>query len=299
MNDRGSPCGIAGFRSRHVELDDVRLHYVTGGEGPTVVLLHGWAQNWWAWRRIMRPLSERFTVVAPDLRGVGGSSVPANGFEKRAMALDVRGLVQELGVAEVSLVGHDIWGMVAYAYAAQFPESVRNAAIAAVLVPQPSWLELPLLPGGAVWPWWWGFHSVDRVADKLIGENLEYYLNMFYDFQYPGENHDTSAITAADRAVFLEAYSGRGSLTAGLGWFRAFLQDIEDNRRWLATPLQIPWLALADPRTLTAMTEQGRAISARSRAVEIAPAGHWLLQQQPQQVLDALHRHLAERTGAG
>jgi haloacetate dehalogenase len=297
MTDRGSSCGIAGFRSRHVELDDVRLHYAIGGDGLTLVLLHGWAQSWWAWRRLMPALAERFTVVAPDLRGVGGSSVPAGGFEKRAMALDIRGLVDELGAADVSIVGHDIGGMVAYAYAAQFPESVRDVAIAAVLVPQPSWLELPLLPSGTVWPWWWGFHSVDRVADKLIGDNLEYYLHSFYDYQYPGENHDTSAITAADRAAFLEAYSGRGALTAGLSWFRAFPQDIEDNRGWLATPLEVPWLALADPRTFTAMTEQGRTISSRSRAVEIGPAGHWVLQQQPQQILDALLPHMAERGG--
>jgi haloacetate dehalogenase len=291
----GAVCGLAGFRSRHVDLDEVRLHYVVGGDGPAVVLLHGWTQNWWAWRRLMPTLAGQFTVVVPDLRGVGGSSVPAGGFDKRTMALDVLGLVQELALPDVSIVGHDIGGMVAYAYAAQFPETTREVAIASVLVPQPSWLDLRLLPGGAAWPWWWGFHSVERFADKLIGDNLEYYLSAFYDFQYEGENHDASTITALDRARFLDAYSKPGSLSAALGWFRAFPQDIEDNRDWLGTPLETPWLALADPRTFETMSDQARVISSKAQAVEIGPAGHWVLQQQPAKTLDALIPFLTGR----
>ena len=281
-------CGIAGFRSRYADLDDVRLHYVIGGEGPTLVLLHGWAQSWWAWRALMPTLAERFTVVAPDLRGVGESSVPAGGFDKRTMARDVRDLADHLGASEISLAGHDIGGMVAYAYAAQFPETLRQVAIAAVIVPEPSWRELRLLPGGPVWPWWWAFHSVEQIADKLIGDNLSYYLNAFYDFQYAGMNQDTLAITAADRERFVAAYSRPGALNAGLGWFRAFGQDIDDNRAWLATRLEVPWLALGDPRVLAGMAEQGTRISSKSQAVEISPAGHWVLQQQPTKVLDAL-----------
>jgi haloacetate dehalogenase len=285
--------GLPGFRSDHVDLDDVRLHYVIGGEGPTVVLLHGWAQSWWAWQRLMPALAQRFRVVAPDLRGVGGSSVPAGGFDKRTMARDIYGLAEQLGTPEISVVGHDIGGMVAYAYAAQFPEAVRAAALASVLVPEPSWRELPLLPGGPVWPWWWAFHSVDRIADKLIGDNLEYYLNVFFDFQYPGLNQDTWSITAADRERFVAAYAGPGSLGAGLGWFRAFGQDIDDNQNWLAAQLDVPWLALGDPRVIAGMAEQGRRISSNSRAVEISPSGHWVLQQQPGQVVDTLLPFLA------
>jgi haloacetate dehalogenase len=236
----------------------------------------------------MPSLAEHFTVVVPDLRGVGESSVPAGGFDKRTMAQDVRGLVEHLGSREIRIVGHDIGGMVAYAYAAQFPETLRAAAIAAVLVPEPSWRDLPLLPGGPAWQWWWAFHAVDQIADKLIGDNLEYYLNAFFDFQYPGPNQDTRTITAADRERFVAAYSGPGSLSAGLGWFRAFLQDIEDNQAWLATRLDVPWLALGDPRVLAGMAEQGKRISSKSHSVEISPSGHWVLQQQPTQVLDAL-----------
>jgi haloacetate dehalogenase len=280
--------GLRGFRSQTVDLDEVRLHYVLGGDGPTLVLLHGWAQCWWAWERLMPALARRFTVVAPDLRGVGGSSVPPDGYDKRTMAGDVRGLVEHLGSSEICMVGHDIGGMVAYAYAAQFPETVRAAAIAAVLVPEPSWRDLPLLPSGPTWNWWWAFHSVDRIADKLIGDNLEYYLNAFFDLQRPGLNQDTRSITAADRQRFVAAYASPGSLSAGLSWFRAFGQDIDDNEKWLAKQLQVPWLALGDPAAIAAMAEQGRRISSNSRAVEISPSGHWVLQQQPTQVLDTL-----------
>lgn len=284
----GAPCGVAGFRSHHLDLDEVRLHYVLGGDGPTVILLHGWAQSWWAWRRLMPALAQRFTVVALDLRGVGGSSVPAGGFDKLTMAGDVHDLAEHLGSKAISLVGHDIGGMVAYAYAARFPESVRRAAVAAVVVPERSWRELPLLPGGPAWQWWWAFHSVDRIADRLIGDNLEYYLNSFFDFQYPGLNVDTGSITAADRERFLAAYSAPGSLGAGLGWFRAFGQDIDDNEKWLATQLDVPWLAVGDSHSIAGMADQARRISSKAQAVEISQSGHWVLQHQPAQVLDAL-----------
>jgi pimeloyl-ACP methyl ester carboxylesterase len=291
VSRNGEICGIAGFRSHKVELADVEVHYVFGGEGPPLVLLHGWAQNWWAWRKLMPGLAERFTVIVPDLRGVGARSVPAGGFDKRTMAVDVLGLVEQLGLADVSIVGHDIGGMVAYAFAAQFPQRIRKLAIAAVVVPEPSWLAQTLLPTGEAWNWWWAFHSVERFADKLIGDNLDYYFNAFFDLHA----HDSSALSAFDRATFVEAYSRPRVLSAALGWFRAFVHDVEDNREWLQRPLEVPYLALADPRALAAMTKQAQLISADPRTTEIGPAGHWIPQEQPRQILDALISFLTQQ----
>ncbi len=160
-----------------------------------------------------------------------------------------------------------------------------------MVVPEPSWLEQTLLPTGEVWNWWWAFHSVERFADKLIGDNLDYYFNAFFDLHAL----DGSALSALDRATFVEAYSRPRVLSAALGWFRAFVQDVEDNREWLQLPLEVPYLALADPGALAAMTKQAQLISADPRMTEIGPAGHWIPQEQPGQILDALIPFLTQQ----
>ena len=120
----------------HADLGDVRLHYVTAGSGFPVVLLHGWPQSWYEWRLIMPGLAERFRVIAPDLRGLGDSSRPAGGYDKKTVGGDIWRLANEiLGISEFHLVGHDWGGPTAYAVAAAHPEAVRKLAILDVTIP--------------------------------------------------------------------------------------------------------------------------------------------------------------------
>lgn len=285
------PSGLAGFRSAHIDLGDLTVHAVTGGDGPAVVLLHGFAQTWRAWRAVLPALAEHYLVIAADLRGIGGSTVPFDGFDKRTMAGDVAGLLDALDVPAASVVGHDIGGMVAYAFAKSYPGRVSKLAIAAVLLPERAWYGFPLLGAGS--PWWFGFHAVPLLPERLISASLGCYLDWFFDFHDPGENYDASGITAADRDAYVRAYSAPGALSAGLGWFRAFPQDIADNDGWLKQPLDIPYLAIAEPHVLAPMTEQAARISARHQVVQVAPSGHWVTQQQPGQVAGALLEFLA------
>lgn len=269
-----------------VDLDDMRIHAVVGGEGPVVVLLHGFAQTWRAWRAVMPVLARRFTVIAPDLRGVGGSTVTFDGFDKRTMAGDLAGLLDALDIPTACVVGHDIGGMVAYAFAKSHTDRITKLGIAAVLVPEQTWYRFPLLGGRS--PWWFGFHAVPLLPELLISASLRSYLDWFFDFHDPGENYDASGITAADREAYVRAYSAPGALSAALGWFRAFPQDIVDNDVWLKEPLDIPYLAITEPHVIAPMTEQATRISNDHQVVEIAPSGHWVTQQQPGQVADAL-----------
>src|SRR5277367_5584908 len=124
--------GLAGFRSHYLELGELTVHALIGGTGPAVVLLHGFAQTSRAWREIMPTLSERYTVIAPDLRGVGGTDAPSTGFDKRTMARDLAQLLEVLDIPHASIVGHDIGGMVAYAFAKSYPDRVKKLVIAAV-----------------------------------------------------------------------------------------------------------------------------------------------------------------------
>lgn len=286
------PSGLAGFSSAIIDAGDVRIHAVTGGAGPAVVLLHGFTQTWRAWRAVMPVLAQNYRVIAPDLRGVGGSTVTFDGFDKRTMAGDVAGLLDALGVPAASVVGHDIGGMVAYAFAKSYPDRISKLAIAAVLVPEQAWNRIPLLGPGS--PWWFGFHAVPRLPERLISASLSSYFDWFYDFHDPGQNYDASGITGSDREAYVRAYSAPGALSAALGWFRAFPLDIADNDAWLQEPLQVPYLALAEPHVLAPMTEQAARISSKHQVVQIAPSGHWVTQQQPGQVADALIAFLGE-----
>jgi pimeloyl-ACP methyl ester carboxylesterase len=280
------PSGLPGFESTYTDVGDLTIHAVTGGDGPAVVLLHGFAQTWRSWRAVMPALARRYRVIAPDLRGVGGSTVTLGGFDKRTMAGDVAGLLDALGVTEAHVAGHDIGGMVAYAFAKSYPGRIGKLAIAAVLVPEQAWNGYPLL--GSRSPWWFGFHAVPLVPERLISASLSFYFDWFYDHHDPGENYDASGITAADRDAYVRAYSAPGALSAALGWFRAFPQDITENDAWLAQPLDIPYLAIAEPHVRAAMAEQAGRISARHQVTEVAPSGHWVTQQQPDQVAAAL-----------
>src|SRR6266851_3074817 len=123
------------FTHHTIALDDVRLHYVTAGRGDPVVLLHGWPQTWYEWRKVIPALAERYTVIAPDMRGLGDSSKPATGYDKRTIADDIYQLVRQLGFERVLLVGHDWGGPVAYAYASAHPANVRKLVILDVGIP--------------------------------------------------------------------------------------------------------------------------------------------------------------------
>jgi len=291
------PSGLAGFMSTYIDLGDLRVHAVTGGDGPAVVLLHGFAQTWHAWRAVMPALAERYRVIVPDLRGVGGSTVTFDGFDKRTMAGDVAGLLDTLDIPAASVVGHDIGGMVAYAFAKSYPSRISKLGIAAVLLPEQTWYEFPLLDPQS--PWWFRFHAIPLVSERLISASLGVYLDWFFDSHDRGENYDASGIGAADREAYVRAYSAPGALSAALGWFRAFPQDITDNQVWLRQPLDVPYLALAEPHVLAPMTAQAARISTRHQVVEIAPSGHWVTQQQPGQVAEALLAFLSGDSATG
>jgi haloacetate dehalogenase len=286
MNNSTGDSGLAGFTSAYIDTGDLTVHAVTGGDGPAVVLLHGFAQTWRAWRAVMPGLAEQYRVIAADLRGVGGSTVTVEGFDKRTMAGDVAGLLDALGIETAAVVGHDIGGMVAYAFAKSYPSRISKLGIAAVLLPEQAWYQFPLLDSRS--PWWFRFHAIPRVPERLISAALAFYLDWFFDFHDQGQNYDASGVTEADREAYVRAYSAPGALSAGLGWFRAFPQDITDNDEWLQQPLDVPYLALAEPHVLAPMTEQATRISARHQVVEIRPSGHWVTQQQPGKVTDAL-----------
>ena len=267
----------------------LRIHYVAAGGGPrTIVLLHGFPQTWWAWRRVIPELvAAGFRVVAPDYRGAGHSGRPVGGYDKATMAGDIHQLVRgNLGIVEpVVVAGHDIGLMVAYSYARRYRDEVSHLAL----------IDAPL-PGTAVFDrlssdprvWHFAFHAVRDIPEMLIAGRERPYLQHFFTTR----SVDPSAITATDLDVYAAAYASPGGIRAGLEVYRSFEQDVADNRSALERDgkLTVPVLAVGGAISTTGklMEPMMREAADNVTALLIPGVGHWIPEEQPRVLAQAL-----------
>src|SRR5690349_687104 len=225
----------ANFKHAFSKVNGVDIHYVIGGSGEPLVLLHGFGQNWYMWNRLLPELSKHFTVIAPDLRGVGESDKPGDGYEKKTMAVDVHELVKKLGYESVNLAGHDIGLMVAYAYAAQFPNEVKKLALMDALLPgiEPVWSQVKSSA------WWFGFFSFPVSGRPVAGQEREFLTGF-----WPIVGHVKDPFTKDEVDEFVRAYAQTGGTTGAFHWFGAFEQDALDNKEFSKTKLKMPVMTL-------------------------------------------------------
>jgi len=219
------------------QVNGTRLHYVTAGEGPPVMLLHGWPQTWYEWRHVIDLLADEYQVVAPDLRGFGYSAKPAAGYDAATMAADLAALADHLGLRDVTVLGHD-WGAVfGYVYAAKTPSQVRALGIVEMALPGVGVMEQAMAPqpqGNFLWHM--GFQSVPDLPELLIAGKERPYLRWFFEhFAY-----DPAAITAADLDVYTDAITQVGALRAGLAVYQDFFTTADQVAALAKTPLEIP-----------------------------------------------------------
>lgn len=265
------------------QVDDVMLHYVTSGRGPAVVLLHGWPQTWYGWRHIIPALAQRYTVIAPDLRGLGDSSRPLAGYDKKTVAHDVWQLVNgKLGHQQFFLVGHDWGGPTAYALAAAHPAAVARLAILDVVVPGDGG---DFSQGGQRWHH--QFHLTADLPEALTAGRERLYLSWFYRTF----GHRPDAISEADVNEYVRTYSQIGAMRAGFAYYRALPQDAADNRATIARfKLPMPVLAIggANGRGRGREPEASlKRVALRVQGDVVPDCGHWIPEEQP--------RYLAER----
>lgn len=284
----GLPDGFAEqFEHRYATANSVRLHYVIGGreKAPLVILLHGWPQTWYTWRRVMLPLARAgYRVVAVDYRGAGDSDKPQDGYDKATMAADIRALVQQLGVAKVNLVGRDIGVMVAYAYAAQWPGDVETLTMLDVPVPgSTAWNEAKHKPDPELWHF--GLFQQRDVAEMLLaGREYNFIRNFYLHRAY-------RPIADEDIANYARAYAAPGGLRAGFELYRAFPEDERRFAEFMKKKLRMPVLALAGDKS-NGMTElsMARELANDVRGGVAPETGHWLPDENP----DFLTRQLLE-----
>jgi len=284
--------GSAGvqFSDRTAVVNGLRLHYVIGGSGPAVILLTGFPETWYSWRKVMPALARSHTVIAVDSPGVGESSVPAAGYDARAAAADLAALVRQLGVEDASVVGHDLGGWVAYAFARFHPGLAERLAILEAGIPGFG-LERRLdysAPGrGSLWQII--FFMQPSVPEMLLEGNEREFITGFLgpDRARP----DTFDGGAVDE--YVRAYTRPGRIAAALGQYRAFYRNLADNRAGRAAKLDSPVLVLGGARSRRRVdVGQARRAAKDVRGGVVPDAGHFVMEEQPGFVADRLIRFL-------
>src|SRR6516162_5295130 len=224
-----------GFKTQSVPVDGGTLSVTVGGSGPAVVLIHGYAESSRMWKPLAQTLAPRFTVIAPDLPGFGGSSIPSSGLDMKTAAQRVHAAVISLGYKKVRVVGNDIGLMVAYAYAAMYPQEVEKLA-----------LMDAFLPGVGEWravydnPGIWHFRFYGPTPEALVkGRERTYFEHFWNDFAAD----KTRSIPEADRRAYTEAYARPGRMAAGFAYFASFPKTATDFAKLSKTQLTIPVLS--------------------------------------------------------
>lgn len=267
--------------SKSAVVEGVELHYRTAGQGPAIVLLHGYTETGLMWEPLIPALAERFTVIAPDLPGIGDSSIPADGLDMMNAAVRIHALVRSLGIRSAEVVGHDIGLMVAYAYAAKFPQEVGKLVLMDAFLPGVSGWE-------AVYnnPAIWHFRFNGPTPEALVeGRERIYFEHFWNDFAAD----KTKSIPEADRQAYTAAYSRPGRMRAGWAYFVSFQKAAEDFAVFARTKLSMPVLSIGGEKANgEVLGQQVRLVATDARSVLVGASGHWLMEEQPRQTSDAL-----------
>ncbi|SEB25994.1 alpha/beta fold hydrolase [Variovorax sp. YR216] len=274
--------------ANHVaEANGVKLHYLEAGQGPDtpVVLLHGYAETSHMWLPLIPRLATTRTVIAPDLRGAGDSSQPDSGYDKKTLAQDIHALVASLGFKRVKLVGHDIGLMVAYAYASQYPDEVESIALMDAFLPGVGdWQKVWLLRDK------WHFNFYGETPEKLVRGRERIYLEHFWNDFAADPKH---SVSETDRRYYTRQYAQPGAMRATFKYFQAFEQDAQDFAEFAKTPLPMPMLVLGGEKASGQfLITQARLVATHVEGVVVPGSGHWLMEEAPQQTMDALTRFL-------
>jgi pimeloyl-ACP methyl ester carboxylesterase len=267
--------------ARDATIDNVQLHYLTAGHGPaTVILLHGFAETSRMWRPIIPTLAEKFTVIAPDLPGIGDSSIPDK-IDMLEAAKKIHALVRSLNIDKARVVGHDIGLMVAYAYAAQFPNETEKLAVMDAFLPGvPGWEPIYNAPNI------WHFRFNGEYPEKLVQGRERTYFEYFWNVLAADK---LRSIPEADRKAYTEAYSKPGRMRAAWTYFASWPQLAKDFAQLSQTKLTMPVLSIGGEKSLGNELGAQMKLVADSVTVIVLPnTGHWILEEKPKETTDAL-----------
>ncbi len=277
------------FTHHTASVNGIRLHYVMGGQGEPIVLLHGWLETWYAWRQVMPALAQRYTVIALDLPGLGDSDKPKSSYDARTVAAYIYGLAGKLGIKRIFLVGHDIGTWVAYAYAVAHQDEVRrlvllDAAIPGVTPAQAS----QLLPTSNLKTWQFAFNQVPELPEALVAGRERLFLSWFFR----NRAAHPESISEADINEFVQAYSAPGKMRAGFEYYRAAYDDITQNKEYATKTkqkLKMPVLALGGEKSAgPQMLHTVQLVAENVRGDVVKDCGHYIAQERPDYLAPAI-----------
>jgi pimeloyl-ACP methyl ester carboxylesterase len=271
--------------SRTADVEGVKLHYRMAGHGPAVILLHGYAETSLMWKPVIPLLADRLTVIAPDLPGIGESSIPADGLDMKTAAMRIHALVKSLGLQKAEVVGHDIGLMVAYAYAAMYPAETAKLVVMDAF-----------LPGVAGWeavynnPGIWHFRFNGPTPEALVRGRERTYFEHFWNNFAADKTH---SIPEADRKAYAAAYSQPGRMRAGWAYFVSFQKAAQDFAELSRVKLTMPVLVIGGQKSLgDVLAQQMKLVASNVTVVVLPDTGHWVLEERPKETTDALVKFL-------
>jgi pimeloyl-ACP methyl ester carboxylesterase len=271
--------------SRTSQVEGVKLHYLTAGHGPTVILLHGYTQTSRMWKPIIPLLAAKFRVIAPDLPGIGDSEIPKDGLDMKTAAIRIHALAKSLGVEKARVVGHDIGLMVAYAYAAQFPAETEKLVVMDAF-----------LPGVAGWeevynnPKIWHFRFNGPTPEALVQGRERTYFQYFWNDLAADKTH---SLPEADRAAYTAAYSRPGRMHAGWAYFVSVQQAAKDFAELSRTKLTMPVLAIGGEKANgEVLGQQMKLVAANATMLVLKNTGHWVMEENSKETTEALMKFL-------
>ena len=264
----------------------VKLQYLVAGHGPTVLLLHGYAETSRMWRPLFPRLTSNFTVIAPDLPGIGGSAIPSDGLDMAHAATRIHDLVKQLGLGKAAVVGHDIGLMVAYAYAAQFPADVDRLVLMDAFLPGvEGWEAIYNNPGI------WHFRFNGPTPEALVRGRERTYFEHFWNDQAADK---TRSLPKVDREAYAAAYARPGRMRAAWAYFVSFQQAAKDFARFSQSKLTMPVLSIGGEKgNGVALGQQVQLVATNAKSVTLPNTGHWLMEESPQATMDTIVRFLA------
>jgi pimeloyl-ACP methyl ester carboxylesterase len=275
-----------------MRIGDMRFAYHRAGHGGVpIVLLHGWPQTSWAWRRVTPLLSPVCDVVVPDLPGFGYSSKPESAFDKKTIARRLRDFVQALGLSRIALVGHDLGGHVAYAYAAQWPQEVSHLVFIESSLPSFGQEEaMDVAKGGS---WHFGFNMAGDISEDLVRGREFLFVDHFMRREKVGV-FDANAVSVADIEHYARALARPGALRCSFSYYRTLPKDRDDNRVWGQTPLPMPVLAVGAAWGYgPASAQTMRRVASNVHDVLIERSGHYIPEERPEALAAAITNFLA------
>ncbi|CAI9677801.1 alpha/beta fold hydrolase [Elizabethkingia anophelis] len=268
---------LPNFTNNYAEVNGTKLHYVVGGQGEPLVLIPGYPETWWAYHKVMPILAEKYCVVVVDIRGMGGSDKPVDGHDKRNMAKDIFELVQQLGLKNISIAGHDIGAHVAFSFAANYSNIVTKLIILDTPHPDAGMYHLPMLPvlgANHLYPWWLAFNQVKELPEQL----LEGRMNIVIEWLFNHLLKDVNSVSDFDKSVYASAYNSTDAIRASNGWYQAFPQDIEDSKTY--NRLTMPVLGIGGSGyEMLQMSLPNTTTDLQLKKIE--NSGHFILTEKP------------------